>query len=81
MKFSDSTSCYYDSVILQFIGDIKGGQWKVQRYRHSASYYRTKPEAYQAAIQLLFDAQAEEGEFEKAIQVESESLEVLEKAG
>lgn len=59
----DNTSCYFDSVIVQYIdtqADITGKGWKCQRYRHSPEWFRTKDEAYQAAIQLYFNALAEE---------------------
>ena len=59
----DNTSCYFDSVIVQFIekeNNRTGKGWKVQRYRQEPGYFRTKDEAYQAAIQLYFNALAEE---------------------
>jgi len=59
----DNTSCYFDSVIVQFIekeNNKTGKGWKVQRYRQKPGYFRTKDEAYQAAIQLYFNALAEE---------------------
>lgn len=79
MKFSDSTSCYYDNVVIQQVIDpipFAHTIWKVHRFRHPAEYYRTKREAYQAAIQLMFEAQLEnEGEtFERDMQAEIEPL-------
>ena len=63
MSLKDNTSCYYDNVVIQydssnFEREYKG--WKVQRYRYPIKYFRTKKEAYQAAIQLYFDALGEE---------------------
>jgi hypothetical protein len=63
VRINDNTSCYFDSVIVQFIEkehNKTGKGWKVQRYRHEPVYFRTKDEAYQAAIQLYFNALAEE---------------------
>ena len=48
---------------MQFIekeNNRTGKGWKVQRYRQEPGYFRTKDEAYQAAIQLYFNALAEE---------------------
>lgn len=78
----DNTSCYFDSVTLQFVErqhSANGKGWKVQRYRKKPAYLRTKKEAYQAAIQLYFDALVEEngGEDGQQIQTEPEASKVF----
>lgn len=58
----DQTSCYYDSVIVQWDSSAwertKKG-WKVQRYRHSPEYFRTQEEAYTRASQMYVEARLE----------------------
>jgi len=62
---SNSTSYYYDNVTVQYIDrhacpEYDHKPWRVQRHLSSPKFYRTKEEAYQAAIQLYFDALVEE---------------------
>lgn len=80
----DNTSCYYDNFIIQydssaFDRDYKG--WKVSRYRRPAKYYRTKDEAYRAAVQLLFDAMTEGETDVEEISDQGQPSEILQEEG
>ena len=58
----DSTSCYFDSVIVQYldtVADITGKGWKCQRYRHPPEWFRTQDEAYTRAGQMYVEARLE----------------------
>lgn len=62
MKIEDNTSCYYDNVVIQYDNsnfDRERKGWKAMRYRHPAKYFRTKDEAYRAAIQFIVEAMIE----------------------
>lgn len=62
MKMESTTSWYYDNVVIQRITTDKPGDkhFRVHRHLHPPKYYYTEKEAYQASIQLLFDAMVEE---------------------
>lgn len=62
LKLKDSTSCYFDSVIVQYldtVADITGKGWKCQRYRHPPEWFRTQDEAYTRACQMYVEARLE----------------------
>lgn len=62
LKFSDNTSCYYDSVIVQWDSaeyERTHRGWKVIRYRHAPEWFRDQDQAYIRAGQLVVEARLE----------------------
>ena len=54
----------YDNVVIQRVqgsqcGKYPNGLWRVNRYGKAPKEYHSRDEAYQAAIQILFDAKLE----------------------